>query len=81
MNQSCFMFDLEQLAQVGCSVTLDGSGLLEMVRIKLPDGRSVTCNTGAGSKVFLPYREAIRDIVDRLVAIGAEAVEIEDIPF
>lgn len=81
MADTCFAFNLEQLTNVGCHVSFEGNGLRTIAHIELPDGSTVSSATGGRNIILHPWHEGSQDAINRLVAIGAEPVEFEDIPF
>ena len=80
MSQA-FEFNLGQLAEVGCHVTIEVDGLRKAAHVVLPDGSTVESITDGKGFVLCPWHRPSRDAINRLVAIGGEPTEIEDIPF
>ena len=77
----CFMFDLDQLTQIGCDVSLEEEGMWTVAHIKLPDGSAIKSPTEEGKVILYSWYEPSQDAINKLFAIGAVAEKFDDVSF
>lgn len=81
MDHSCYMFDLVQLEEVGCNVTLEEDGLWTIAYVALPDGSAIKSPTESGNIILYSWYEPSQAVIQRLFKIGAKSEKFEDVSF